>query len=233
MMQNLTNLTADAEVEDTPVQRLGAYERFLECLMQRTFRPGRLVTQRDICDATGCTITAVREALKRLEGEGIVELIAKKGVMLREVDADEVREIYQLRRLIELPAVREYAESHDPKEVKTLRKLALDVLNADPQTIEERRALAHRRTTLDWDMHLAFSKALNSKLIDKIFRNLETKQFLVRLQLPAQYLNRGEAFFEHLEILDAIAAKDPKKASELMEAHLLAAEQRFVDTVVY
>ena len=35
------------------------------------------------------------------------------------------------------------------------------------------------------------------------------------------------------EILDAIAAKDPKKASELMEAHLLAAEQRFVDTVVY
>lgn len=82
-----SNMVAPDEATSAPVQRSGAYERFLRCLLQGSFRPGHLLSQREICEATESTITAVREALKRLEAEGIVELIAKKGVILREITA--------------------------------------------------------------------------------------------------------------------------------------------------
>ncbi|SIN83827.1 GntR family transcriptional regulator [Vannielia litorea] len=226
--------TQDAEAAQAiPVQRSGAYERFLKCLMQGVFRPGRLVTQNDICEATGSTITAVREALKRLEGEGIVELIAKKGVILHEITADEVREIYQLRKLIEVPAVRSYALDHDPAEVETLRRKTREVMGAPMDTPEQRQALVQRRTKLDWDLHQTFLSALRSTLIDDIFRNLETRQMLVRLQLPPRYLSHGEAFAEHLEILDAIDEQLPEKAAELLERHLDTAQQRFLDAIEY
>ena len=201
--------------------------------MQGAFRPGRLVTQREICDATESTITAVREVLKRLEGEGIVELIPKKGVILREITADEVREIYQLRKLIEVPAVRAYALDHEPAEVEALRQKTHDVMSAPKDTGEQRQALVRRRTKLDWDLHQTFLRALGSGLIDDIFRNLETKQMLVRLLLPPRYLSHGEAFAEHLEILDVISAGDPDRAAQLLQDHLDTAQQRFLDAIEY
>jgi DNA-binding GntR family transcriptional regulator len=225
--------TVEEAAQSSQVQRSGAYERFVKCLMQGTFKPGRLVTQREICDATGSTITAVREALKRLEGEGIVELIAKKGVVLREIDATEVREIYQLRKLVEMPAVRAYASDHDPQEVDALRRRTLEIMEASTETAEQRQALVRRRTKLDWDLHQTFLGALGSSLIDEIFRNLETKQMLVRLQLPPRYLSHGEAFAEHLEILHAIRDKDADRAARLLEEHLNTAQQRFLDAIEY
>jgi DNA-binding GntR family transcriptional regulator len=233
MRSEVNDLADDGSTEMNQVQRSGAYERFLKCLMQGRFKPGRLVTQREICEATQSTITAVREALKRLEGEGIVELIAKKGVILHEIGADEVREIYQLRKLVEIPAVRAYALDHDPQEVDALRKQTIEVMEASTDTAEQRQALVRRRTKLDWDLHQAFLCALGSGLINEIFRNLETKQMLVRLQLPPRYLSHGEAFAEHLEILDAIRKKESDRAALLMEDHLNTAQQRFLDAIEY
>lgn len=233
MASDVQDPTADDANPQVSVQRSGAYESFLKCLMKGEFRPGRLVTQREICDATGATITAVREALKRLEGEGIVELIAKKGVILHEITADEVREIYQLRKLIEVPAVRAYAQDHDPAEVEALRRRTREIMEAPMETAEQRQALVQRRTQLDWDLHQTFLGALRSSLIDDIFRNLETRQMLVRLQLPPRYLSHGEAFAEHLDILDAIGAQAPEKAVELMANHLDTAQQRFLDAIEY
>lgn len=233
MASDVEEPTDQEKTRQTPVQRSGAYENFLKCLMQGVFRPGRLVTQREICDATGATITAVREALKRLEGEGIVELIAKKGVILHEITADEVREIYQLRKLVEVPAVRAYALDHDPDEVDALRQRTHEIMDAPMDSAAQRQALVRRRTRLDWDLHQSFLGALHSILIDDIFRNLETRQMLVRLQLPPRYLSHGEAFAEHLEILDAISDRQPEKAAELLENHLDTAQQRFLDAIEY
>ncbi|MFC5585043.1 GntR family transcriptional regulator [Nitratireductor kimnyeongensis] len=227
------NPVIDDATKTATVQRSGAYEGFLKCLMQGVFRPGRLVTQREICDATGSPITAVREALKRLEGEGIVELIAKKGVILREITADEVREIYQLRKLVEVPAVRIYALNHDPEEVATLRRKTMEIINAPMETAEQRQALVQQRTQLDWGLHQTFLRALQSSLVDTIFRNLETRQMLVRLQLPPRYLSHGEAFAEHHEILDAILERAPDKAAQLLADHLDTAKQRFLDAIEY
>lgn len=92
---------------------------------------------------------------------------------------------------------------------------------------------AQRRTQFDWDLHQTFLSALRSSLIDDIFRNLETPQMLVRLQLPPRYLSHGEAFAEHLEILDAIEEEQPEKAAQFLERHLDTAQQRFLDAVEY
>lgn len=144
-----------------------------------------------------------------------------------------MREIYQLRKLIELPAVRAYALDHDPAEVAALQRRTREIMAAPTETAEQRQALVRQRTKLDWNLHQCFLGALGSSLIDDIFRNLETKQTLVRLQLPPRYLSRGEAFDEHLEILDAVAAQDPERASALLENHLDRAQQRFLDAIEY
>ena len=73
-----------------PVLRETAYRKFMDYLMSGQLRPGLLVSQRELCESTGATIGAMREALKRLEAEGIITLIPQRGVMVREPEEKEI-----------------------------------------------------------------------------------------------------------------------------------------------
>ncbi|WP_068313720.1 GntR family transcriptional regulator [Polycladidibacter hongkongensis] len=213
--------------------REDAYSAFIDCMWQRTFRPGHLISQREICSATGFAITAVREALKRLESERVVTLIPQKGVVLREIGVDEIKDIYQARRLIELPAIRCYVANATSEELQGFRDKTEKVLASSPQSREARIQLAVDRRKLDNQLHRTFIAALENELLTELFHKLETRLLLVQLQLPALYSDHGNAFEEHMEILTAIAAGNPEKAAKALDDHLQTAESRAISAAEF
>lgn len=197
-----------------------AYRGFMDALMQRRLRPGRLVSQRQIAAITGASLPSVREALKRLEAESIVELIPKRGVMIREVSRADIRDAYGLRALIELAAVGPFTRAADPALLSNLREKTRAVIEAQPDTPETQVAHFARRVELDNPLHRTIVAALGNKLASETHARIEMTMLLARLALPVQFHTTGPAFDEHLRLLDAVSAGDETAARAALAEHL-------------
>jgi len=77
------------------------------------FRPGDRLVERDLCAQLGVSRTVVREVLRHLETEGLVTNLANRGPTVAELDADEARQIYEIRGALEGMAARQCAERGD------------------------------------------------------------------------------------------------------------------------
>src|SRR5690348_12607746 len=87
-----------------------AYLRFKEALFQRRINAGTTVSQADLVAVTGIPVGPLREALQLLEAEGMVRILPRSGIQIAKPDLATVRNAFQLRQILEVPAVRHAAE---------------------------------------------------------------------------------------------------------------------------
>jgi len=200
--------------------RSEAYDAFMSCLFRRELRLGRLMSQREIAEVTRCSLASIREALKRLEGEGIVELIPKRGVYLREVKKKEIADAYEIRLMIETKAVRVYAQNCDFQEVSRFRVATEAILARTPQSQEEIAEIYNSRVKLDQQLHHTIVSALDNDVITQIAQKIETTMLLARLTLPIQFFNEGPAFSEHLTLIDELEKHNVEGAVDALTEHL-------------
>lgn len=221
-----------AVLSDTPELkgnlRSEAYEAFMNCLFSRELRLGRLMSQREIAEITGSSLPSIREALKRLEGEGIVELIPKRGVYLREVKKKEIADAYEIRLMIETKAVKVYAKNCDLLEINYLREATKAIIAKTPQSAEEIAEVYNSRVKLDQQLHRCIVSALDNDLITQIAQKIETTMLLARLTLPIQFFNEGPAFSEHLTLLDALQTHNVEDAVSALTEHLTCSCDRAI-----
>ena len=232
---NLGNATSvrDNDSKHRQVLRDDAYSAIIAGVSERKFRPGRLLSQREISEATGCTITAVREALKRLEGEKVVELIPQKGIILREIGRKEIEDIYNARKQIEIPAIRAYCESADRAEIASFLEQTHEILAANSSSPEEQAAINLARGRLDRRLHRAFVAAFDNEILSDFLTQIETRLLVVRAQLPALYSDQGAAFEEHLEILAALREGNADQAADALDRHLTLAKERALQSAEF
>lgn len=93
------------------------------------FTPGERLVERELCEQTGASRTAVREALRQLEGEGFVTLLPQQGCVVTRVTRDDAVAITAMRSLLEGEAVRLFAEHADDDQLHRL-EAAHDALDA-------------------------------------------------------------------------------------------------------
>lgn len=203
-----------------------AYKGFMNALLRREFRPGRLISQREIARVTGNSLASVREALKRLEGERIVELLPKRGILIREVRQKDIAEAYDARLLIENHAIGMYAKQCKPEEIERFIRESEAVVNADPISSEAQLEQLDFRIRLDRELHRAIVAALDNTPLADAHAKIETTMLLARLNLPPLFHSRGPAFKEHLVLLEALQAGDIKMARSALRQHLMQARER-------
>lgn len=203
-----------------------AYQAFMNALLAREFRPGRLISQREIARVTGTSLASVREALKRLEGERIVELLPKRGILIREVRQKDIADAYDARLLIENHAIGMYARQCRREEIEQFIRETEAVVNARPTTSEEQLSLLDTRIRLDRELHRTIVAALNNTPLADTHAKIETTMLLARLNLPPLFHSRGPAFKEHLVLLEALLDGDVKHARAALKEHLQCARER-------
>lgn len=206
--------------------REAAYKEFMNALLRREFRPGRLISQREIARVTGTSLASVREALKRLEGERIVELLPKRGILIREVRQKDIAEAYDARLLIENHAIGIYARHCQADEIERFIQETMAVVSAEPVSSEEQLAQLDLRIRLDKNLHRTIVAALDNTPLADAHAKIETTMLLARLNLPPLFHSRGPAFKEHLVLLEALRERDVKEARSALRQHLLQARER-------
>jgi len=206
-----------------------AYLKFKEHLFVGDVRPGQFVSQRELVKLTGIPLGPVREALQRLEVEGLVQIVPQRGIQVIEASLRLIRDTYQLRMFVEKEAAAKYADNASDSEICALEHAHRDVVTrAEKKGLTE--ALLKEAQDVDWSLHDTIVEALGNAIILKIHRINNDRIKLIRLAhgkltllTPGSFTH---AMGEHLAVIEAFKRHDPAAAAAAMEHHLSTAMRR-------
>ena len=188
-----------------------AYRELVEKIVSGAYPGGTKLTEERLCREFGISRTPIREALLKLEAEGMIEPLPKRGVRIKALDADEVRELFDCRRELEALALRGAAGAIPADEldelVAGLKKLAAGDSAAMNAVVE-----------IDGRMHQLFADYCGNRYLQTILRQLLRQSAPYRI-----YRNRGgcaEAAKERIELLESIRNGDTERAVKLLKRHI-------------
>ena len=190
------------------------YEELKSAIVDLRLAPGDPLREATLADQLGVSKTPIREALTRLEQEGLVETTSFKGAVVTGYSRQDLLEIYELRELLENAAARTAAES-----MADADRDRLDRICRESRKLKKNHDAAGLAALISAFDDVLFEQVRNSR-IRALIENL--RAHLTRIgHLTAEIPGRIEASVdEHEKILQAIAARDPELAERQMREHI-------------
>ncbi|GAB98061.1 DNA-binding GntR family transcriptional regulator [Kineosphaera limosa] len=193
-----------------------AYRLVRDRILSGQFEPGAVMQQRDLAAELGISTTPLREALRRLKSEGLVELDSHRDARVTPLRAEEARDLLELRRALEPVAVGLAADRRTSADIEAMRAAlaALEPLPADP-SVEQ--LVRHR------EFHGALYRASHNQAIIEALDQLWDKQDRYRrlaLQTDPDARVLVAKAQEHRDLLDHVVAGDAGAAADLMARHI-------------
>ncbi|MFB7052799.1 GntR family transcriptional regulator [Streptomyces vinaceus] len=183
-------------------------------LVDRRYEGGTLLTEGELADAVGVSRTPVREALLRLETEGLLKLYPKKGALVLPVSAQEIADVIETRLLVEEFTVRRAV----PAPPGLLERLA--------ELLEEQRRHAAggdlaAMMAADRGFHAEIVRSAGNAILCRLYDQLRDRQLRMGVALLHAHPERVErSLAEHAEILDALRAGDAETAAAAVRGHV-------------
>ncbi len=198
-----------------------AYARFKEGLFSRRIPIGATVTQAELVEILDVPLGPLREALQVLENDGLLTMLPRAGIRIVKPSMSLMKDSFQLRRILELEAVRKYAEVALLDELASLETAHRGVLAAAQSRMPEDELIA-QSGTVDRGFHAAVIGSLRNPQIDEVYERTNERIRLVRLdnRYRQSAATVTQAMQEHLVVLDALRAHDSAAAVVAMEYHL-------------
>ena len=190
------------------------YEELKAAIVGLRLAPGDPLREATLAEQLGVSKTPIREALTRLEQEGLVETTSFKGAVVTGYSRQDLIEIYELRELLENAAARAAAESMAEPDLARLGQISRESRRLKKG--DDAAALAALISEFD---DVLFDQIRNSR-IRALVGNL--RAHLTRIgHLTAEIPGRiGASVDEHDKIVEAIAAHDPDLAERYMSEHI-------------
>ena len=191
-----------------------AHARIRSLILGGGLDPDAPVSERQLAERLGLGRTPVREALKSLARDGLLDVIPMRGTFLRQPSIEEVREIYEVRLALEGMATVLVAERGAPPELRRFRTRLADLQDRTDAAAIERM---HR---IGWDFHEAIVTATGNRRMRRMYEALRMPIMALRSGRPVDAAQARRSLIEHLAILDAIEAGDGAGAQRRMTEHL-------------
>jgi DNA-binding GntR family transcriptional regulator len=198
----------------TPEQMAEALRR---AIREKVIEPGSVLVQEDLARRFEVSRNPVREALRIIASEGLIEMVTGGRASVRRLTLEDLQEIYDLRITLEPVLASAIVDGARERDIASLRQLAEDMTATT--TISD-------WLRLNYDFHLRLYKLAGRQHSQRICANLLalTQPYSQEnIELPG---GRDAAIVEHLEMADAVAARDADRLAELFRQHLSSARNR-------
>jgi len=196
-----------------------AVEKLRGAILDGFFKPGDRLVETDLCARLGISRPSLREALRSLESEGLIELIPNRGPQVPVLTWTKAEEIYRVRALLEGEAAALCAKRANPEQIDGLRRALADFEQA------VRKEDSARRLSATAEFYRIMQQAAGNTLVDDLLRRLLARINMLR----AQSMSRaGRAAFSAKEmraIFQAISKGDSRAARKAAETHVKNASQ--------
>ncbi len=194
-------------------------------ILEFRFKPGDRLVERELCELTGVSRTSVREALRHLESEGLVQNIPNKGPSVAKVTPEDAQHIYEVREALEGLAGRLFAERATAKEITALQR-ALKQLKEAFATGDTREIVAE--ATRFYDVML---EGCGNDLIRDMIRSLHARVVFLRGTSMSQPGRAPGSLGEMTKIVDAICRRDADAAEDACQEHVRRARDAALDVL--
>lgn len=193
-------------------------------ILSGKIRPGARLIEEDLAASLKVSRGPVRQAIFRLQQEGLVVHEPHRGATVGQVSEDDVAEIYRLRLALERLAIEQASRKAGDKELADLEAV-LQRFRATPRAEVTRRLVAE----LDIDFHDRIFRAAGNWRLYRAWETLRSQLMMflmLRDALPDDYLDSWHR--DHVRILDVIRARDLGVAQEVIEEHVNGAKARLL-----
>lgn len=220
----LTESSADrlSDVRDTSLAKL-VRDDMLALILKGVLIPGQRINEPDVASRLGVSRVPVREALRALESSGLVVARKHAGVFVRQLAAPEIRDLYQLRGLLDGFAGRQAAQL--PKAEKAaLLALLDDSVNAMQDAASQPNVQRYYGENLRF--HWAIVEAAGNRTLSETYRGIVQKLHLSRLKNLSHDIGMQASITEHQDIVLALRQGDPVRCEALLSRHVGVAFER-------
>ena len=220
MLENLTDTT---EVNLKPdngsvLIRDGVYERIRADILACVLSPGSRIFENDLAKRYNVSKSPVRDALLRLQEQGLIEVLPRKGYLIRPISIGDAHDLYEMRLLLEKFSIRRACDEATDEDLASLDQFR-SVDNGDlVHWVMYNRKFHRRITELSGNMRMA-------KITAEVIDQFDRLTFVGVLNAPSA--EASEKFVaEHGEIIDALQARDRSKVTSLITKHITKSQKR-------
>jgi DNA-binding GntR family transcriptional regulator len=192
------------------------YENLKKRIINHSLSPGEPLSESLLSKELGISKTPIREALQQLEKEGFVENIPGKGAFVSRISIQDIREIFEIREILECEVIRRVAVKGD------FNTAEAEAIGRKFESSETGGTTPRSHFKAGDQIHTFVFEAFGNRRLLEFYRRLQ--DHIERLRVYFFNQVRGErseqSFREHLEILNSLIARDPARAEKAMRDHL-------------
>jgi DNA-binding GntR family transcriptional regulator len=205
-----------------------AYDQIKEAIIYAKFKPGDSLSENMMAKVLGMSRTPVREALKELAREDLVEILPGRGVYVKDISLKELKDLYELRGVLECLAAETAVHNTGSQELSEMEEEWLAVLGH------------YRQGQVDWETISNLDNKFHRMIINKSdnnqlreFMGLANQKILRFQLLSARALGDVEdTVRQHLEIIDLLKIKDRGKLIQVLAGHIEMAARNIIMTEI-
>jgi DNA-binding GntR family transcriptional regulator len=193
------------------------YDQVFSAVLEQRLIPGAKLKESELCSVFGVSRTIIRRILLRLSLDKVVELRPNKGAVIATPAAEDVRQIFAARRLLEIGIIDDACEHCTSEDVAALK----EIVNRENTAIQTGNRSGAIR--LAGEFHVELARVARNRPIQELLRQLvaQSSLALALYEAPGHLLCVDE---DHINIVEAVSAGDAAKSRDLMARHLEKAE---------
>jgi DNA-binding GntR family transcriptional regulator len=212
----LTNGPGSPTAADSATTRI--VESLTRAIVEHRLHPGTKLAEQKLADHFGVSRTLVRQALFQMTRNHLIRMEPARGAFVATPSADEARQVFAVRRMLETEMTREFVRQVTPAQIKVLKA----------HVAQEKAAVAKQdvtgRTELLGDFHVVMADLMGNQVLAQLLDNLISRCALITLMYQSTSAAEHSSD-EHAAIIQALADRDEARAVQLMVEHLQHVEQ--------
>lgn len=189
-----------------------AYDQLFQAIEQGDLCPGDRLLETDLAARFGVSRTPVREAIRRLEADGIVEHKPRIGAVVRTLGQQEVVQLYEMRIVLETTAASMAAKHASAAEVRTLQSLNADMQAVAPDPIQV--------AAINRQFHRCVFQAARNQFLSHSYQALSHALILLGKTTLETEARVDTVTAQHGDIIKALSNADGKAAADAMRIHM-------------
>ena len=209
-------------VENPTLVREHALDKLRNAISRGLYPPGMRLVERELCEALGVSRTSVREALRQLQAENLIEVGKRRNITVAVISSKDAEDIYLMREMLETLAVKRFVARADETAIKKLVRIHKDlrkVLNKGD--VRELALMAS-------EFYETILVNSDSKVIADMARQLLTRVNYLRMRSMAEPHRLEDGIHEWDRLIEAIVAGNANAAAKAMSDHLANARRAVV-----
>jgi DNA-binding GntR family transcriptional regulator len=186
-----------------------------QAILNFELKPGQRLVERELIEQLGVSRTTVREALRELTSEGLVTVVPQRGAIVSAPSLDEAADLYKVRAALESLVVQHFVERASDLEVDRLRRTVEDFAGISATTTDMRELLAAKDR-----FYAVLLAGARSTALRQLLESIQARVTLLRATSLSEAGRPLEVVQELRAVVEAIAARDAKRAAELCAEHV-------------